>query len=111
MLIGLPICKNQFNDDAKLQIPDSSQFLVSLYQSDNMYNISVDSIYFKERDRKILVEDEVFIKNQKLEWYKEWVSTKIKNKWEWNYYSKISKSWKIWRKNGFNQIYIKEARN
>ena len=54
--------KNQFNDDAKLQIPDSSQFLVSLYQSDNMYNISVDSIYFKERDRKILVEDEVFIK-------------------------------------------------
>ena len=54
--------KNQFNDDAKLQIPDSSQFLVSLYQSDNMYNISVDSIWFKERDRKILVEDEVFIK-------------------------------------------------
>ena len=54
--------KNQFNDDAKLQIPDSSQFLVSLYQSDNIYNISVDSIWFKEKDRKILVEDEVFIK-------------------------------------------------
>ncbi len=54
--------KNQFNDDAKLQIPDSSQFLVSLYQSDNIYNISIDSIWFKERDRKILVEDEVFIK-------------------------------------------------
>ena len=53
--------KNQFNDDAKLQIPDSSQFLVSLYQSDNMYNISIDSVWFKERDRKILVEDEVFV--------------------------------------------------
>lgn len=54
--------KNQFNHGAKLQIPDSSQFLVSLYQSDNIYNISVDSIWFKEKDRKILVEDEVFIK-------------------------------------------------
>ena len=27
-----------------------------------MYNISIDSIWFKEKDRKILVEDEVFIK-------------------------------------------------
>jgi len=54
--------KNQFNHDAKLQITDSSQFLVSLYQRDDMYNISIDSIWFKEKDRKILVEDEVFIK-------------------------------------------------
>ena len=54
--------KNQFNYDAKLQITDSSQFLVSLYQRDDMYNISIDSIWFKEKDRKILVEDEVFIK-------------------------------------------------
>ena len=54
--------KNQFNHDAKLQITDSSQFLVSLYQSDNMYNISIDSIWFKEKDRKILVEEEVFVK-------------------------------------------------
>ena len=54
--------KNQFNHDGKLQITDSSQFLVSLYQRDDMYNISIDSIWFKEKDRKILVEDEVFIK-------------------------------------------------
>ena len=53
--------KNQFYPESKLQIPDSSQFLVSLYQSDNMYNISIDSVWFKERDRKILVEDEVFV--------------------------------------------------
>ena len=26
-----------------------------------MYNISIDSVWFKERDRKILVEDEVFV--------------------------------------------------
>ena len=42
--------KNQFNDDAKLQIPDSSQFLVSLYKAIIWYNISVDSIWFKEKE-------------------------------------------------------------
>ncbi len=54
--------KIRFNYTTTLNIPDSSQFLVSLYQEKNQNNISIDSVWFAEKDRKVLTEDEIFIK-------------------------------------------------
>ncbi len=68
--------KNSFTPTSSLDSSINTHVNLIYYENNSISNVSIDSIWFKENERKILVEDEIYVKVKN--WSKSIVDVQLK---------------------------------